>query len=365
MITILESKSAPRILAPLSLWFDKNKRSLPWRSENLKVEHADPYIVLVSEFMLQQTQINTVIPYFERWMKRFPTLKKLASVSPEIAMKHWEGLGYYRRCRNLQKSCQQIQQHGWPRNRDEMKLLPGIGSYTSAAIGSIAFQWPTPAIDGNVIRLLSRLHAKNFENQKELMIVEAWLEPALRKHGPSRLTQALMDFGSLICKKNNPFCMQCPLKKHCKAYNSDQISSFPKTKSKPSPKETHQGLLIIFNQDLILIQKPKIGGLLDSVYTFPSVRLSGKERIGISYLHRYTHIKEYTYPLAIHVKNKSIRSPYLWVNRKELSRLPLGNRDKLMLKRIKSLKPIKKLPKNIQILINKDIFKDCYQFPTD
>ena len=357
MTSILERSSAPRILAPLARWFDRNKRILPWRAINLKRKHGDPYAVLVSEFMLQQTQVNTVIPYFERWMKRFPNLKKLANASPETVMKYWEGLGYYRRCRNLHKTSQWIQQHGWPKDRSRMQSLAGIGSYTSAAIGSIAFQWSSPALDGNVIRFLSRLHATNLTNAKQKLAMEAWLQPALQSLGPSRLTQALMEFGSLVCKKSKPHCGSCPLKMHCQAFRLGQIDLFPQPKKKSVPKVAHRGLLIVFSGDRLLLQKPRAVGLLGGVYCFPTASLSPKDRTGVSYVHRYSPLIEHVYPIVIRVNNTAPSSPYRWVNRKKLSQLPFGNRDKLMLKRMHRLKPKEELSRSLQSQISKDIFK--------
>lgn len=362
MISFLEPSRASRILTPLASWFDRNKRSLPWRATNLKSKHRDPYAVLVSEFMLQQTQVNTVVPYFERWMKRFPNLKKLANSSPDTVMKYWEGLGYYQRCRNLHNSCQWIAKNGWPKTRDEMLALPGIGTYTSAAIGSIAFQWPTPALDGNVIRLLSRLHAKDLKNKKQMQAMEVWLQPALDSLGPSRLTQALMEFGSLVCKKSQPQCMSCPLSTNCQAYQLDLIHRFPKTKRKGTRKVKHHALLIIVRGDQVLLEKPSPKRLLGNLYCFPTSTLGANERFGTPYIHHYSHLTEHIYPLLIRVSNVNVSSPYCWVRQKELSHFPLGNRDKSMLKIIASLQEKKNIARSLTSKMNKTIFKQPISF---
>ncbi len=357
MTSPLEHRHAAKLLAPLARWFDLHKRQLPWRATNLHIRHHNPYAVLVSEFMLQQTQVNTVIPYFKRWMRRFPNVNKLAGASPDIVMKHWEGLGYYRRCRNLQISSQWIKKNGWPKDRSEMESLPGIGPYTSAAIGSIAFQWPTPALDGNVIRFLSRFHAINLTRRHQVSFMETWLQPALQVLGPSRLTQGLMEFGSLVCKKYEPACLSCPIKRDCQAYQSDRVDLFPKPKKRIKPQIKHRAVLIITRKDRILIQNPQSDGLLGNLYCFPTFNLSPRERATIPYIHRYSHIIEYIYPSRIQVDNIEINSGYRWVTLNQLSRLPLGKRDLALLGQMHKLKD----PKNLSIKIIsracKNIFK--------
>ena len=149
--------ASPDLLAPLAPWFDRVRRDLPWRAGDLDAPHPDPYAVLVSELMLQQTQVATVVPYFTRWMDRFPTPGKLAEAGEDAVHKAWEGLGYYRRARFLKAAAASIAAEGWPGDLDGLAGLPGLGPYTAAAVGSIAFQWPTPALDGNAFRVLARL----------------------------------------------------------------------------------------------------------------------------------------------------------------------------------------------------------------
>lgn len=145
------------MLAPLAPWFERARRAMPWRASDLDAPHPDPYAVLVSELMLQQTQVATVIPYFERWMARFPTPQALAEADEQAVHKAWEGLGYYRRCRFLKAAATEIAAKGWPSDLEGLQALPGLGPYTAAAVGAIAFQWPTPALDGNAFRVLARL----------------------------------------------------------------------------------------------------------------------------------------------------------------------------------------------------------------
>ncbi|HNX95877.1 MAG TPA: hypothetical protein PKL14_12030, partial [Holophaga sp.] len=146
---------ASALLAPLAIWFDAHRRDLPWRAEQLDIPHPDPYAVLVSELMLQQTQVATVIPYFNRWMARFPDPQTLAQASDEDIHRHWQGLGYYRRAAHLKAAAIELAQHGWPQDFRGLERLPGVGPYTAAALASIAFLKPEPALDGNAFRVLA------------------------------------------------------------------------------------------------------------------------------------------------------------------------------------------------------------------
>ena len=148
--------SAP-LLEPLAAWFEEVRRMLPWRALNLDAPHPDPYGVLVSELMLQQTQVATVIPYYQRWLLRFPDADALAAASDDEIHRHWEGLGYYRRASHLRAAAVAISLGGWPLDLPGLMALPGLGPYTAAALASIAFQWPEPALDGNAFRVLARL----------------------------------------------------------------------------------------------------------------------------------------------------------------------------------------------------------------
>src|SRR5690348_8724681 len=187
------------LLAPLAPWFERARRAMPWRAADLDAPHPDPYAVLVSELMLQQTQVATVIPYFERWMAKFPAPRDLAEADEQATHKAWEGLGYYRRCRFLKAAAAEVAAEGWPVDLEGLSALPGLGPYTAAAVGAIAFQWPTPALDGNAFRVLARLLLIDGDPKREAAALRAWLGPALEAHGPSRLTQAIMELGATTC----------------------------------------------------------------------------------------------------------------------------------------------------------------------
>jgi A/G-specific adenine glycosylase len=207
----------------LSLWYEKNQRQLPWR------KNRNPYFVWISEVMLQQTTVVTVIPYFERFIKNFPTPEKLAAAPLEEVLENWSGLGYYSRARNLHKSAQVISKKGFPESFSELIELPGFGPYTSRAVSSIAFDEAVGVLDGNVIRVLSRKYG----------IKKKWWENKIREefqtvadeiisHGKSHiLNQALMELGATICTPDKPLCTLCPWAKDCYAFSNDQVKQLP------------------------------------------------------------------------------------------------------------------------------------------
>ncbi|HEU4950720.1 MAG TPA: hypothetical protein VFT46_02155, partial [Holophagaceae bacterium] len=218
--------ASPALLAPLAPWFEAVRRPMPWRAADLGAPHPDPYAVLVSELMLQQTQVATVIPYFERWMAAFPTPAALAAASEEAVHKAWEGLGYYRRCRFLKAAAAEIAATGWPADLEGLSALPGLGPYTAAAVGSIAFQWPSPALDGNAFRVLARLLLIEGDPKAGAPALRAWLAPALAAHGPARMTQALMELGATVCQPT-PKCGTCPVAGSCRAREAGRTAEIP------------------------------------------------------------------------------------------------------------------------------------------
>lgn len=207
-------------------WYEKNKRNLPWRKTR------DPYTVWVSEIMLQQTQVSTVIPYFERFMERFPTVKKLAGAAEEEVLALWSGLGYYRRAKLLHGGAKKVvQEFGGrlPQDVAQLRELPGIGAYTAGAVASIAFGKAEPLVDGNVVRVLSRVfalkgHAKENKLQKLIWDHAAELLP---KKNPGDFNQALMELGATVCRAALPSCAQCPVADLCRAYRTGRPEDFP------------------------------------------------------------------------------------------------------------------------------------------
>ena len=214
-------------------WYDNNKRILPWRRKDSQTKRE--YYTLVSEFMLQQTQVATVIPYFNRFIKYVPNIESLAKIRESKLLKLWEGLGYYSRIKNLKKTGQVIKKNfrgRLPRTIDELKLLPGIGDYTANAIMAIAFNEPFIPLDGNIERVIKRLlnlklpneiSKENIINQKKILGTSA---------RASAYAQALMELGALICKPKKPLCLQCPLTKNCKSFKNNDFEIIKKDQKK-------------------------------------------------------------------------------------------------------------------------------------
>ena len=212
-------------------WFHENARPLPWR------RRYRPYEVWVSEIMLQQTQVETALPYFKRWMKVFPTIRSLAESDEKKVLKLWEGLGYYSRARNIHESAKLIMKkyNGiFPKNYEAILSLKGIGRYSAGAISSIAFNQEKPIVDGNILRVLSRLYAieKPIDVEKNKALF--WeLEESLIPKGEARyFNQALMELGALVCSTKNPSCAVCPIRKFCAACKNDSAENYPVRKKR-------------------------------------------------------------------------------------------------------------------------------------
>lgn len=257
------------IVSPLLVWYDENKRVLPWR------ENTDPYRVWVSEIMLQQTRVDTVIPYYNRFLGRLPDIRSLAEVPEEELLKLWEGLGYYSRVRNMQKAARAIvKDFGgvFPAEYQEILSLPGIGPYTAGAISSIAFERPVPAVDGNVMRVLSRITANKADiadpSVKKQMT--AALEAVYPAGHCGDFTQSLMELGAIVCLPNGaPLCDQCPLRGLCRAFRLGTQLDYPVQAPKPERrKEMKTVLLLCCGDDVALRRRPE-GGLLGGMWEFP------------------------------------------------------------------------------------------------
>ncbi|RKD21023.1 A/G-specific adenine glycosylase [Ammoniphilus oxalaticus] len=250
-------------------WFERNLRDLPWRKDK------DPYKVWVSEIMLQQTRVDTVIPYFERFVERFPTLDALAAAEEEDVLKMWEGLGYYSRARNLHTGVKEVQAtYGGhvPNDPTEIIKIKGIGPYTAGAILSIAYDQPEPAVDGNVMRVLSRL--LNIKEDIQKVRTRRQFEEIIREmiaaHNPSYFNQALMELGALICSPRSPSCQQCPVSSHCEAKRLEIQEELPvKGKAKPPRPVDLSVAFIKYNEQILIRQRPD-QGLLASLWELPN-----------------------------------------------------------------------------------------------
>lgn len=258
------------IAPPLLKWYDGHRRVLPWR------ENPAPYRVWVSEIMLQQTRVEAVKPYFERFMEALPGIPELAQAPEDKLLKLWEGLGYYNRARNLQKAAQAIMaEYGgrMPDSREELLKLPGIGSYTAGAVASIAYGRAVPAVDGNVLRVISRYRAdgRDMLNDKVRKSVEEDLKAVMPKDRPGDFNQALMELGAVVCIPNGaPKCGECPWESACKAHIEGRETEFPKKAAKKARSIEKKTILVIQDAMRAAIRKRPAKGMLAGMYEFPS-----------------------------------------------------------------------------------------------
>ena len=256
-------------------WYDNNKRSLPWRVKNTKKNHE--YFTLVSEFMLQQTQVKTVIPYFKRFISKFPNLKSLAKANENKVLKHWEGLGYYSRAKNLKKTSAILLKdfNGYlPKDIEKLKTLPGVGEYTSRSILSIAHNQPYIPMDGNVERILKRVFLLKTEKQisKENLIEKKSFFSSTQRS--SDYAQAIMEIGALICKPSSPNCTACPLINNCKAYKKKDFLIKAKIKLK---KIKYFEAKVYKQKNKYLLVKNKKFNFLKNLVIFPMNEIEKKK----------------------------------------------------------------------------------------
>lgn len=254
-------------------WYDKEKRDLPWRRT------SDPYSIWVSEIMLQQTRVDTVIPYYHNFLDRFPDIAALAAAPEDAILKAWEGLGYYSRVKNMQKAAQQlIAEYGgiFPEDAQEIAKLKGIGPYTAGAVSSIAFQIPEPAVDGNVMRVMSRLFEIDADIAKPASrkIFEAVVRELIDPERPGDFNQALMDLGSSICTPLNPQPEISPIKEFNASYKNGTMHLYPvKTKAKRPVPMNLQSIILQNGEKQFLLEKRPSSGLLADFWTFPLIQL--------------------------------------------------------------------------------------------
>ncbi len=286
--TVARPRRPTLLVRALLDWFASAARDLPWRHT------LDPYAVWVSEIMLQQTQVKTVIPYWERWMRELPDLRSLAGAPPEKVLKLWEGLGYYTRARNLQKAAQQlVRDNGgnFPVTFDAVLALPGIGRYTAGAITSIALNHPSPILDGNVIRVLTRLHgiAENPKSKAtsaslwqlagELVLIAHASRVVPRTSFPlsgccSALNQSLMELGALVCTPRQPRCGECPVRRHCVALATHQVDSLPNL-GKRAPATARRFAAFLIQRDGCWLVRQRPAGVVNArLWEFPNVELA-------------------------------------------------------------------------------------------
>jgi len=249
-------------------WFSKNKRDLPWRKTK------NPYHIWISEVMLQQTQVATVIPYYHRFVEKFPTITALAEANTDDLMKCWEGLGYYARARNLQHAAQTIlREHNGmlPQTRNDLQTLKGFGAYTSASVASLAFGEDCAAVDGNVLRVFARLYAiqEDIRQQTTKSKIEALATLNLPKGRAGEFNEALMELGATLCTPKQPQCSACPLNQDCAAFQRQEVSLYPFKSPKPKLPHKEIAIGIVQREDKVLIALRPSEGLLGNLWEFP------------------------------------------------------------------------------------------------
>jgi A/G-specific adenine glycosylase len=270
MDTNFDAKSKANFTIELMSWYDANARILPWRRD------PQPYKVWVSEIMLQQTQVKTALPYFDRFIEALPDIFALAKAEEEALLKLWEGLGYYNRVRNMQKAARIIVEDykgALPASYELLKELPGIGDYTAGAIASIAFQLPFAAIDGNVLRVYSRLFG-SFQDigdpkvKIQFQQISLSLQP---KERPGDFNQALMELGATVCLPNGaPLCQNCPFVRMCEAFINQEIDNIPVKKAPKARKIQEKTVVLVLSDNKLLLKKRENNGLLGGLLELPN-----------------------------------------------------------------------------------------------
>ena len=350
----------PDQIAPFLLaWYDQHARRLPWRDD------PSPYRVWVSEIMLQQTRVETVLPYFDRWMQRFPTLEALAEASEQDVLQAWEGLGYYSRARNLHRTARQIvSDFGGqiPSEREALESLPGIGRYTAGAIASIAFGKDEAALDGNIRRVLARVFnvvvpARSPQGERLLWQLA---HESLPKGRAGDYNQALMDLGATICTARSPACLICPIVHLCQARMLGVQEERPVMEAKPATPHYTVTAAVIQRDDLLLIARRPSNGLLGGLWEFPGGKLEPGEELadglkreileelGVEiavgepfgiYEHGYTHFKvtlhAFRCSLLDHAEPQALQASELrWVTPSQLTQFPMGKIDRQISRRL-------------------------------
>lgn len=313
-------------------WYDlEGRHNLPWQ------KNSSPYRVWISEIMLQQTQVTTVIPYYLKFMQHFPTLKSLAAAPLDDVLRLWSGLGYYARARNLHKTAQIIFQHHagrFPKDLESLCELPGIGRSTAGAILSLGMQIRAPILDGNVKRVLMRYYAVEGYSTSSATLKNLWnlTEQLTPHHRVANYNQAIMDLGATLCTRSNPICKTCPLQTGCQAFQLKRVTDFPQPKpSKPNPQKKIQILIIKNKNGEILLEKRPTTGIWGGLWSLPecnfnenpikwcekhlNCKVSIAQRLPKIH-HQFTHFKLEMTPILLifneNTKKVMESSPIIW-----------------------------------------------------
>ncbi|KLI01961.1 DNA glycosylase [Sporolactobacillus inulinus CASD] len=342
-------------------WFHRKGRKLPWRKTD------NPYYIWISEVMLQQTQVNTVIPYYDQFIKKFPTPEALADAPEQEVLKSWEGLGYYSRARNLQKGVREMvaSYNGeLPKNKSELMSLTGVGPYTASALMSMAYHEPEPAIDGNLMRVLSRVFLidDDIAKQKTRKKFEKLASDLIVQTEPAYFNQALMDLGAMVCRPKIADCSQCPLNSYCRAYEEGVQLEYPVKSGKAKPRTLHYAVLILYDeQGRFLVEQRPDTGLLAGMWQFPMLSLDeyedeqqqqaySRERFQcsveppkdpFSYTHHFSHlIWKLTLRIGRASSQMKLRKRQRWAAMSELDRFPFPVSHQKVIQWIEKNRPL-------------------------
>jgi A/G-specific adenine glycosylase len=328
--------SRHRVTPPVSelllRWYRNGHRDLPWRAT------SDPYRIWVSEIMLQQTRAQAVIPYYERFLARFPSVEALAAAAEEEVLTVWSGLGYYSRARNLRWAAQRmVADGGFPRDYEAIRALPGIGDYTAAAIASIAFGLPHAVLDGNVMRVIARLEndasdvSSSRTRERFRAVAQEWLDT----REPGSFNQALMELGATVCLPKNPLCLLCPLAEMCKAREHGAAAQLPVKLRRATPVEIEGVLLIVRRRGRVLLkQRPADARRMAGFWDLPAPDDLPSARLGTSFgeiRHTITH-----HHYRFEVVAAAVRRPgpgLHWFDPARLAEIPLSTTARKALKR--------------------------------
>lgn len=345
-------------LPRLKAWFQSTKRELPWRKE------PTPYAVWISEVMLQQTQVNVVIPYFEKWIEKYPTVEALAKASLDDVIKSWEGLGYYSRARNLHAGARYLVEHHrgkFPDTREALLKIKGLGDYTVGALLSFAFHKKEPAVDGNVIRVLSRYYLIEDDvcKAKTQKYLRELAKAILPEEEPWILAEALIELGATICAKKAK-CSECPLKTSCKAFQQGAVSRLPYKSAKVQIENLFRAVPLIACQGAFLIRRAGKGEIMSDLHEFPyfetdakgfseavfKKEIKEKFHLKVTPVHKlpeenhgFTRYQVKLFPYLFACTEQISIEGYQWVSLKKLVDLPFSSGHRRILHVLNALDP--------------------------
>ena len=317
-------------------WFQDNGRALPWR------ETRDPYAIWLSEIILQQTRIEQGLPYWERFMRHWHTVEELAAASEDEVLREWQGLGYYSRARNLHTAAKQIvEMGGFPRTLEGIKRLKGVGDYTAAAIGSIAFDLPAAVVDGNVYRVLARHYGistpiNTTEGKKEFTALAQELLPARQA---SAFNQAMMDFGAIQCTPQSPLCLSCPLQESCIALREDRVAALPVKRKMLKVKERHLTYIYIRYKGRTAIHRRQAGDIWQGLYEpwltdeVPPGAILLRQDVKHVLTHRVLYADFWLWELD---QEPELPADYLWIKETDIGNYGVPRLIEILLKHLNS-----------------------------